>query len=844
MACSQARIDANKRNATRSTGPRSEAGKSRSRYNGMVHGLRSEVAVMPSENPAEYDERLLGVADSLQPRSTVEELLVHQIASTSWQYDRAVRVESAHVAAIIENAANRELEEVHSLANRLFATRGELPIEIWGTIEWEHAGPRPSHPPLPDDPEDPAKIVRQLESSVAGCQWMIERLTELRELLEPGRAWEAHHKLKFVRLLGRRPLDVANRFDLAVAFVAAWSINPVLDDAYSELQCELGPKEYTRFTDLVRRTWENKMINAVDRTNARNVLISLVEQAIARVKAKAVLAQERAERNAQRTVDCLSIDTSRQGELIQRYKIAANRKFTRSLAEFVKIRRARADGYIEHAADSDPQSGSSDQGSENSDQGSENSVQGSENSVQFSVFSVQLNEAQPSAEQLVSSVCVGGANDEPATGQAPTQHTTNQQPNTSQAADPQNGSSDQGSENSDQGSENSVQCSENSVQCSVSSVQLNEAQPSAEQLVSVDDCGPCSEQPTTKRESETPRSTHDSQPTTTLAADPQSRSSVQGSENSDQFSVFSVQLDAAQPLAEQLVNSVCVGGGNDEPAIDQAPTLPTTNEQSTTDPLSWSSDQGSVNSDQFSVFSVQLDDAQPPAEQLVSFDDGGPSTASGGVASVLSNPLGNEANSFLPTEPNDRAKVEPDTSDPRVNPVESKAPDVAGCEKERENREVTGPDTAAAQHFPAAMELLLSIILVISCALWCLSASAAEVRVRSIPTRPATANTNTVSPQRFTGVHPERTNTVSPQRTPRITAEKKRKGEIESVAEPVGGDAVMSSFVAEPSACRIEELTDQRASPFVEFRSCQSMHRYDHFFRRSESRQSCCFDRA
>jgi hypothetical protein len=352
---------------------------------------------MPTENPAEYEERLLGVADSVQPQSTVEELLVHQIASASWQSDRAVRVQSAHVAAIIENAANRELEEVHSLGNRLFATRGELAIEIWGTIEWAHAGPRPSHPPVPDDPEDPAKIVRQLESSVAGCEWMIERLTELRELLEPGSAWEAHHKLKFVRLLGRRPLDIANIFDIALAFVAAWSINPVLDDAYSELRCELSRLEYERFTSLVRRTWEKKMINTADRTNARNVLISLVEQAIARVKAKAVLAQERAEENAERTADCLSIDTSREGELIRRYEIAANRKLTRAVADLVKIRRARADGYFEPSAASDPQSGSSDQYSVNSDQCSVFSWMrlrllrtrraGPVFSVQFSVFS-------------------------------------------------------------------------------------------------------------------------------------------------------------------------------------------------------------------------------------------------------------------------------------------------------------------------------------------------------------------------------------------------------------------------------------------------------------------------
>jgi hypothetical protein len=178
-----------------------------------------------------------------------------------------------------------------------------------------------------------------------------------------------------------------------------------------------------------------------------------------------------------------------------------------------------------------------------------------------------------------------------------------------------------------------------------------------------------------------------------------------------------------------------VEGTDYEPATGQAPTQHTTNQQPSTnqaaDPLSGSSVQ-------CSVFRVPLDEAQPTAERRVSSDHGGSSTASG-VASAPSNPLEIEANSFLPTEPNDHPEVARDNSDPGMNPVESQAPDAAGSDRERENVDVARPDTAPARPLPAAMELLLSIILVISCALWCLSASAAEARVRLAATRPPAA---------------------------------------------------------------------------------------------------------
>ncbi|RUL86966.1 hypothetical protein TsocGM_15115, partial [Tautonia sociabilis] len=54
---SQKRIEANRRNAQQSTGPRTDEGKARSRANGLRHGMAAEVLV-PEEDRTAYEQIL------------------------------------------------------------------------------------------------------------------------------------------------------------------------------------------------------------------------------------------------------------------------------------------------------------------------------------------------------------------------------------------------------------------------------------------------------------------------------------------------------------------------------------------------------------------------------------------------------------------------------------------------------------------------------------------------------------------------------------------------------------------------------------------------------------------
>ena len=96
---SQKKIDANRRNAQKSTGPKTEQGRRISRRNAFIHGLTSDVVIFDCWAGAQED----GVAfykyvdylrEDLDPVGALEERLVAKIAHYMWREDRAARFES------------------------------------------------------------------------------------------------------------------------------------------------------------------------------------------------------------------------------------------------------------------------------------------------------------------------------------------------------------------------------------------------------------------------------------------------------------------------------------------------------------------------------------------------------------------------------------------------------------------------------------------------------------------------------------------------------------------------------------------------------------------------------
>src|SRR5579862_7815701 len=86
-------LRANRANAQKSTGPRTEEGKQRSRLNGLRHGLTGQVSIMTDENRAAHDAFCNPIITSLGPDGPIEMQLAHLIAQDHWRLNRIQSIE-------------------------------------------------------------------------------------------------------------------------------------------------------------------------------------------------------------------------------------------------------------------------------------------------------------------------------------------------------------------------------------------------------------------------------------------------------------------------------------------------------------------------------------------------------------------------------------------------------------------------------------------------------------------------------------------------------------------------------------------------------------------------------
>jgi hypothetical protein len=86
--------EANRRNASKSTGPTTEQGKQRSRCNAVRHGLTAETVIGALEDADDYRAFEATIIDDYDARSAVERELVLRLASLLWRLRRAVTMET------------------------------------------------------------------------------------------------------------------------------------------------------------------------------------------------------------------------------------------------------------------------------------------------------------------------------------------------------------------------------------------------------------------------------------------------------------------------------------------------------------------------------------------------------------------------------------------------------------------------------------------------------------------------------------------------------------------------------------------------------------------------------
>jgi hypothetical protein len=347
MTVSAAKLEANRRNSKKSCGPRTEAGKNRSKLNAVTHGMRAETLVLVDEDPQALEERRAAWIDRLLPADDVERRIVEDAVVSTWQLDRARRAQVARLNLNILNhgvdQAQTNEEEVEELGRRLFNDRlGPLTFYPTG-CEYDEMDNdiRFKSTSFDDEEHDldrPGVLVLRLQSTFQGCEWLLGQWAALKAILDRGQPWLPSDKLKAVRLLGRQPFDVIDDSDVAIVFLASFVLKGQKGEWYAEIATEMTDSDLRKFRQ-----------NAADRqldwlkpenaTKAREALLGIIERATERLTSKADAHRVRAELQAVLAADLLAFDDSPEGERLRRYELAHGRGVARALDSLHKHRR-------------------------------------------------------------------------------------------------------------------------------------------------------------------------------------------------------------------------------------------------------------------------------------------------------------------------------------------------------------------------------------------------------------------------------------------------------------------------------------------------------------------------
>src|ERR1035437_5180495 len=98
-------IEANRRNALKSTGPTTPEGKRRSRCNAVRHGLTAETVIAALENSEDYEAFEAAVISDYDAESAVERELVLRLTSVLWRPRRATGIETALFESVTEDTS-------------------------------------------------------------------------------------------------------------------------------------------------------------------------------------------------------------------------------------------------------------------------------------------------------------------------------------------------------------------------------------------------------------------------------------------------------------------------------------------------------------------------------------------------------------------------------------------------------------------------------------------------------------------------------------------------------------------------------------------------------------------
>ena len=327
---------ANRRNAGKSTGPKTPEGKAASAQNAVTHGMTAQnFNPFPDLDAAAFKESLSAWTADLDPEGAVETALVGMACRAHWRLDRCARHETAVLAHHVRHASTVNRLKDHARACELGRHLLFEPIErLAGPCAPPELVERMSLDPL----MDPAVLANELGSFGAGVDWLLERWAELAGILEREKFGHYPEKVIAAKLLGSRPEDILSDTTVGWIFAAAYACHPEPLKVWGEVHIATCGR-YDKPCYLYRTDFFATCSPATPE-EGRAALVEIIEKEVARLKKKKLerldllSLQDRFE-----SVDRARFDGGPTAALRLRYETAAARDFYRALGELSKLRK-------------------------------------------------------------------------------------------------------------------------------------------------------------------------------------------------------------------------------------------------------------------------------------------------------------------------------------------------------------------------------------------------------------------------------------------------------------------------------------------------------------------------
>jgi hypothetical protein len=172
MPASSEQIAANRRNATKSTGPKTFAGKQIAALNAQRHGLSSKTLHVPPGRQAEFDAIQASYWAEIQPIGMIQQELFNQLVHAAWNLDLA-RTLLAEALAKNDSAAMDRFHRYIGQHERAF----HRALKTLRTLQTDRAIRQiPEHQHLENLPDTvaPVPVIGQINATAKRTQTSVQ----------------------------------------------------------------------------------------------------------------------------------------------------------------------------------------------------------------------------------------------------------------------------------------------------------------------------------------------------------------------------------------------------------------------------------------------------------------------------------------------------------------------------------------------------------------------------------------------------------------------------------------------------------------------------------------------